>query len=104
MSNHFKTLTAHRYDDLIRIANPAAAASVHEDGIAILHTGNGNMFVSNEAGARIWRGVERQLSLQAIAEEISTEYQIPQTTAREHTAHFLADLERHQLIQPEVVS
>ena len=84
--------------------NPEAAASFHDDGIVILHTGKGSLFTSNETGARIWRGVERQLPLEAIAGEISVEYNIARTTAREHTIRFLAEMERHKLIQREAVS
>ena len=82
--------------------NPEAAASFHDEGIVILHAGNGRLFSSNETGASIWRGVERQLPLEAIAEEISGEYEIARTTAREHTARFLAELERQTLIRREV--
>ena len=84
--------------------NPEAAASFHDDGIVILHTGKGSLYTSNGTGARIWRGVERQLPLEAIAEEISGEYNIARTTAREHTGRFLAELERHNLIQREALS
>lgn len=75
-----------------------AAASVHEEGIIILHTRKGRLFSSNRTGAYIWRCIERQLSFEAIAEKLTLEYQIAQTIAREHTARFLADLERHSLI------
>ena len=85
-------------------ANPEAAASFHDDGIVILHTGRGSLFTSNNTGARIWRGVEQQLPLEAIAEAISSEYKIARTTAREHTSRFLAQLEQHQLIYREAVS
>lgn len=81
--------------------NPEAVASFHDGGIVILHTGAGRLFTSNGTGAHIWRGVERQLPLEAIAEEISSEYDIARTTARDHTAHFLAELERHTLIRRE---
>lgn len=84
--------------------NPEAAASFHDDGIVILHAGKGRLFTSNGTGARIWRGVEQQLPLDTIAEEISAEYQIARATAREHTVRFLAELERHTLIQREAVS
>lgn len=87
--------------DFCFTVNPEAVASVHDDGIVILHTGVGRLFTSNGAGAHIWRGVERQLPLEAIADEISGEYKIARTTAREHTARFLAELERHTLIRRE---
>ena len=82
--------------------NPEASASFHDDGIVILHTGNGRLYASNATGARIWRGLERQLTLDAIAEEISAEYQIPRAAAREHAIRFLSELERHTLIRREV--
>ena len=85
--------------DLRFTVNPEAVASFHDDGMVILHTGVGRLFTSNGTGAHIWRGVERQLPLEAIAEEISGEYNIARTTAREHTVRFLAELERHTLIQ-----
>lgn len=81
--------------------NPEAVASFHDGGIVILHTGVGRLFTSNGTGARIWRGVERQLPLEAIAEELSGEYKIARTTARDDTARFLAVLERHTLIRRE---
>ena len=79
--------------------NPEAAASIHDDGVVILHNRSGCLFTSNQAGARIWRCIERQLPFGAIADEISSEYQIARTTAQEHTANFLAELERHNLIE-----
>ena len=84
--------------------NPEAAASFHDDGVVILHTGKGSLFTANLAGACIWRGLEQQLSSEAIAKGISDEYQVAPGTAREHTVSFLAALERQTLIQREVVS
>ena len=86
------------------IVSPEAAASFHDDGIVILHTGKGTLFTANKAGARVWHGIEQRVPSQAIAEEISGVYQISQSTAREHTFRFLAQLERHALIQREVAS
>lgn len=52
-------------------ATPDVAASIHDDGIVIIHTGKGGMFSSNRTGAQIWRGVEQQLSVDAIARQLS---------------------------------
>lgn len=82
--------------------NPEAIGSFHDDGVVILHAGNGRMFTSNETGARIWRGIEQQLSLESIASEISAAYHIARTTAREHTVGFLRALEQQALIRIEV--
>jgi len=83
------------------IVNSEAAASIHENGIVILHLGNGRVYAANETGARIWRGIEQQAGFNAIADEISTEYQIGRNTACEHLGSFLAELERLSLIQSE---
>ncbi len=76
-----------------------AAASIHEDGIVILHTRKGRLFSSNRTGACIWRCIEQRLSFEAIAEKLTSEYQIARTTARQHAVRFLAELERHNLIE-----
>ena len=82
--------------------NPEAAASFHDDGVVILHTGTGRLFTANRTGSRIWRGVEQQLPLEAIAKGISDDYQVAPGTAHEHTTSFLAALERQVLIHREV--
>ena len=93
-----------RTRDFCLTVNPEVAASIHDSGIVILHIGNGRLYASNGTGARIWRGVEEQLSLEAIADEISDEYQIARATAREDVVRFLAELRRHRLIQREAES
>ena len=90
-----------RIRDFSLTVNPEAAASIHESGLVILHIGNGRLYASNWTGARIWRGIDEQLSLEAIADEISEAYQIARATAREHVIRFLAELERHALIKRE---
>ena len=84
--------------------SPEANASFHDEGIAILHSGSGRLFTSNETGACIWRGLEQHLPLDTIAEKISGNYQVARSLAREHTIHFLSELERHALVQREIFS
>lgn len=86
------------------IVSPEVAASFHDNGIVVLHTGKGTVFTANKAGARIWQGIEQRLTSEAIAQEISSVYQLAQSTAREHTFRFLSQLEQHALIQREVKS
>jgi Coenzyme PQQ synthesis protein D (PqqD) len=93
-----------RISDFSFSVNPEAAASIHDSGIVILHIGDGRLYASNGTGARIWRGVEEQLSLEAITDELSDEYQIDRATAREDVVRFLAELRRHTLIQRETES
>jgi len=87
----------HVNDQEIRISSEAAA-SLDEDGIVILDGRGGRLFRSNLAGQLIWRSIEERLPFEAIAERLHSEFQIARATAREHTARFLADLERHSLI------
>jgi len=98
-----QTMT-NQFSDFRFMVNLEVTASIHDDGIVILHTGNGRFYASNGTGARIWRGVEKQLPLEAIAREISDEFQIADSAAREQVVQFLAELERHTLIQREVES
>jgi len=84
--------------DRIRL-NRGVAASIHEDGIAILHVPSGRIFTSNQTGARIWKYLEQQLSLKAIAVEISREYGVDRETAQEDTARFLTELEQSGLTE-----
>lgn len=81
---------------------PEAAASFNDDGVVILHTGQGRLFRSNRTGAQIWRGIEQQLPVEVIVQQLSGEYQIELNAAREHTAGFLAQLQRHELVAREV--
>ena len=87
--------------DLRFTVNPEATASVHDDGVVILHLGNGRFYTCNGTGARIWRSIKQRLSLEAIAQEISSAYDIAVHTARQHIVRFLAELELHTLIQQE---
>lgn len=80
------------------------AASAHDDGIVILHTGKGSVFSANKTGALIWRGIEAGLSVDGIVEEISGEFQIAGPTARAHALSFIAALEQQALIKREVAS
>jgi len=84
--------------DRIRL-NPGATASIHEDGLVILHVPSGRIFISNQTGARVWQCLEQQLPLEAIAAEISRDYGIDRATAREDAARFLAELERNGLTE-----
>lgn len=76
-----------------------AAGSIHENGIVFLHMGNGRVYAANKTGARIWRGIVQEQTLETIATEISDEYQIPLPLACEHVGAFITDLERHSLVQ-----
>lgn len=76
-----------------------AAGSIHENGIVILHLGNGRVYAANKTAARIWHGILQEQSLNKIANEISDEYQIPVAVASEHVGAFVSELERQSLVQ-----
>lgn len=95
---------ANQFSDFKFTVNPEACASIHDEGIVILHLGSGKVYSSNETGASIWRRVEQQLPLETITEHLSTEYRIALSTSRKHVAAFLNEMEQHELIQREVVS
>jgi hypothetical protein len=88
----------HTCSDSIRL-NPRASASIHDDGLVVLHVPSGRIFTSNQTGARVWRCLERQLPLEAIVAEISRDYGIDRAAAREDVARFLAELERNGLTE-----
>ena len=94
---------ANQISNINFVTNPEASTSFHDDGVAILHTGKGSLFIANRTGASIWRGITQQLSLETIAKGISDEYKVAPGTAREHTLCFLTTLERQTLILREVV-
>lgn len=87
--------------DLSFTVNSDATASIHDEGIVILHVRTGCLYSSNRIGSCIWRGIERRMALEEIAKEISDVYQITRSKAKEHTLRFVAELERHDLIQRE---
>jgi PqqD family protein of HPr-rel-A system len=91
-------MAKHTCSDRI-ILNSEACASIHDDGLVVLHVPSGRIFMSNQTGARIWRCLERHLPLEAIAAEISRDYGIDPTAAREDVARFLAELERNGLTE-----
>ena len=76
-----------------------AAGSIHANGIVILHLGNGRVYAANKTAAHIWRGILQEQSLNTIANEISSEYQIPVAVASEHVGTFVSELERQSLVQ-----
>ena len=72
--------------------------SVHEDGLALLHIPTGRMFLCNRTGARIWQGIVKGLSTEAIVEEISRECGVARALVQQDTSSFLAELESRGLV------
>jgi hypothetical protein len=81
------------------IPSSHVAASIHDDGLVLLHTGEGRLFASNRAGARIWEALERGTPIEMIASGMTTSYGIATERASRDVAAFLAQLERHGLLE-----
>ncbi len=73
-------------------------ASVHEDGLVLLHAGRGRVFSANRVGAHIWRGLTEGQSPELVAAAISREFEVPAERAHEDTIAFVAQLERAGLL------
>jgi hypothetical protein len=77
---------------------PEVRASVHDDGLALLHIPTGRVFLCNRTACRIWQGVTQGLSADAISDQISHECGVERDLVQKHTSSFLADLERRGLV------
>ena len=81
---------------------PEVRASIHDDGLAILHIPTGRVFLCNRTASRIWQGVAKGLTAGAISEEISRECGVARDLVQQHTSKFLTELERRGLVTPRV--
>jgi hypothetical protein len=82
-------------------AAPDVKASVHPDGVVLIHLGTGTVFSSNRVGAIIWQGATERRSLDEVAASISGEFDIPRQTVQQDAAEFLAQLEAEGLLVPD---
>jgi hypothetical protein len=73
-------------------------ASVHDDGLALLHIPSGRVVLGNRTACRIWQGIAEGLSADTISAQISHECGIARELVQKHTSSFLADLERRGLV------
>ena len=94
------TIQSHRLNFIL---NPNVSLSVHDNGIVLLHIASGQIFASNRTGAQILRGLEEQQSLNTIVDGITQVFHIDNSTATAHVIGFVAQLERHALIQKREV-
>ena len=76
----------------------AVRASIHEDGVVLMHVGRGRVFSANVVGARIWQGVAEGASVETVAESISREFRVPEQQALADTEAFIGQLERAGLL------
>jgi hypothetical protein len=77
---------------------PEVKASVHPDGVVLIHVGRGTVFSANLVGAMIWNGAAEGWTIQEVAASISSKFHIPPETARHDAAAFLAQLQAEGLL------
>jgi Coenzyme PQQ synthesis protein D (PqqD) len=83
---------------------PDARVALHDGGIAFLNIATGKLFLSNETGSEIWRGLVAGMSLDAIARKISSECGVGWDLVWRHMSSFIAELESRGLIIRKVES
>jgi hypothetical protein len=80
-----------------RIA-PDVKASLHSDGVVLIHHGRGTVFSANRIGATIWNGAKERWSLDRVARAISSEFEIPAQAAQQDALESLAQLAAEGLL------
>jgi hypothetical protein len=80
---------------------PDVKASVHPDGVVLIHLGRGTVFSANRVGAMIWNGAAQRWSLDRVTASISGEFHIPPQTVQQDTAEFLTQLAAEGLLVPD---
>ena len=78
----------------LRVA-PEVKASLHLDGVVLIHLRKGTVFSANRAGARIWMGAAEQWSMdrliRSISEEFNVSLEIAQRDAMDFIKHLIAE-------------
>jgi hypothetical protein len=85
-------------DDRALAVAPDVRASVHDDGLALLHISTGRVFLCNRTGSRIWQGLVEGLSADAICEGISRDCDVAWELVQRHTSSFIVELEGRGLL------
>jgi hypothetical protein len=83
--------------DRYRVSN-SVRASISGDGLVLLDVSDGLMLSSNSVGGRIWQLVERRLTCDEMAREVSTLFDIPIDRASNDVTAFISALAARGLI------
>jgi hypothetical protein len=67
-------------------------ASIHPDGVVLIHLGTGNVFTTNRIGAAIWIGLTDGWTNAAIIRLLTTEFNVARATAQRDADEFLRQL------------
>jgi len=73
--------------------------SEHPDGSVIFRVTKGQFFVTNRAGADLWRDLVRGESAEAISRKLQQSYCMPLATARQDVQEFIDELLRRKLVR-----
>jgi hypothetical protein len=96
-----RTFSLQTAEALPLTASPEVRASLHENGLALLHIGSGQVFLANQVGARTWQGISAGKSIAAISSELSHEYGLCPDQVRNDAEEFVAQLEQRGLVKRE---
>jgi hypothetical protein len=77
---------------------PDVRASLHPDGVVLIHLGKGTVFSANRVGARIWSGAAERWSMGKLTDFLSVEFHIPAEIAQRDAAAFLEQLQAEGLL------
>ena len=77
---------------------PDVKASLHPDGVVLIHLGRGTVFSANRVGAMIWNGAAARWSTDKIAKSISSEFHLAPATVQQEAAEFLVQLAAEGLL------
>lgn len=72
------------------------------NGRALLNVGTGRYFSLGETGAFVWEALKRDASLEAIADGMAREFDVPLDRSRADLESFMEQLEEARLIRAEI--
>jgi len=73
-------------------------ASLHSEGVVLIHHTRGIVFSANRVGAMIWKGAAENRGLDRVVESIATEFHVPAETAHRDAVEFLSQLRAEGLL------
>src|SRR5213083_1255140 len=79
-------------------AAPEVKASLHSDGVVLIHPGNGTVYSANRVGAMVWQGAAAHQGMDQVTARISEAFDISGVIARRDAAAFVAQLETAGLL------
>jgi hypothetical protein len=85
-------------EDTTRLLATEVRASVHDDGLVLLHIPSGRVYHCNRTGSRIWQGLASGLDPASISREMSRDYGVAEALVRTHTSLFVDELERRGFV------